>query len=50
MTEFRSRWLPGLGRDGIRVGVHWSGGRPRPATTWSQPTSSSTSWRRWSEA
>ncbi|MCC2317089.1 DUF2750 domain-containing protein [Cellulomonas sp. zg-Y138] len=29
MTEFRSRWLPGLGRDGIRVGVNWSG----PAAT-----------------
>lgn len=25
LAEFRSRWLPGLERDGIRVGVNWSG-------------------------
>lgn len=25
LPEFRSRWLPGLERDGIRVGVNWSG-------------------------
>ena len=23
--EFRDRWLPGLERDGLRVGVNWSG-------------------------
>ena len=25
LAEFRARWLPGLQRDGIRVGVNWSG-------------------------
>ncbi len=26
-AEFCERWVPGLGRDGIRVGVNWSGAR-----------------------
>ncbi len=26
LDEWRSRWLPGLQRDGIRVGLNWSGG------------------------
>jgi hypothetical protein len=25
--EFASRWVPGLERDGVRVGVNWSGER-----------------------
>ena len=25
LGEWRSRWLPGLRRDGIRVGLNWSG-------------------------
>ncbi len=25
--EFRDHWLPGLARDGVRVGVNWSGPR-----------------------
>lgn len=25
--EFRDRWLPGLERDGLRVGVNWSGSK-----------------------
>jgi hypothetical protein len=25
LDEWRSRWLPGLQRDGIRVGLNWSG-------------------------
>lgn len=25
--EFRDRWLPGLDRDGLRVGVNWSGSK-----------------------
>jgi hypothetical protein len=29
LAEFRSRWLPGLERDAVRVGVNWSG----PAAT-----------------
>jgi hypothetical protein len=24
-AEYRDRWLPGLARDGLRVGVNWSG-------------------------
>lgn len=27
LNEWRSRWLPGLQRDGIRVGLNWSGER-----------------------
>lgn len=27
LDEWRSRWLPGLQRDGIRVGLNWSGGK-----------------------
>lgn len=27
LEDFRSRWLPGLERDGLRVGVNWSGER-----------------------
>jgi hypothetical protein len=27
LAEFRSRWLPGLERDGLRVGLNWSGPR-----------------------
>ena len=26
LDEFRARWLPGLERDGLRVGLNWSGG------------------------
>jgi hypothetical protein len=26
-TEFSERWIPGLARDGILVGVNWSGAR-----------------------
>jgi hypothetical protein len=26
-STFRDRWLPGLKRDGIRVGVNWTGSR-----------------------
>jgi len=25
LGDFRSRWLPGLERDGIRVGLNWAG-------------------------
>jgi hypothetical protein len=25
LEEFRDRWLPGLRRDGLLVGVNWSG-------------------------
>jgi hypothetical protein len=25
LAAFRDRWLPGLGRDGIRVGLNWVG-------------------------
>lgn len=27
LDEWRARWLPGLRRDGLRVGVNWSGPR-----------------------
>ena len=27
LEDFRSRWLPGLKHDGLRVGVNWSGER-----------------------
>lgn len=27
LVEWRGRWLPGLKRDGIRVGLNWSGDR-----------------------
>lgn len=27
LDEWRARWLPGLQRDGIRVGLNWSGDR-----------------------
>jgi hypothetical protein len=27
LTEWRSRWLPGLQRDGVLVGLNWSGER-----------------------
>lgn len=27
LEDFRSRWLPGLEHDGLRVGVNWSGER-----------------------
>ena len=27
LDEWRGRWLPGLQRDGIRVGLNWSGDR-----------------------
>ncbi|OYX05184.1 MAG: hypothetical protein B7Z12_04240 [Caulobacter vibrioides] len=27
LEEFRSRWLPGLDRDGLFVGLNWSGER-----------------------
>jgi hypothetical protein len=26
-TDFRDHWLPGLTRDGLFVGVNWSGAR-----------------------
>ena len=26
-SDFRDRWLPGLRRDGLRVGVNWTGTR-----------------------
>ncbi|WP_166435919.1 DUF2750 domain-containing protein [Cellulomonas shaoxiangyii] len=29
LEAFLARWLPGLGRDGLRVGVDWSGMRAR---------------------
>lgn len=25
MSEWRDRWLPGLARDGLQVGINWSG-------------------------
>lgn len=25
LSEWRERWLPGLVRDGLRVGINWSG-------------------------
>lgn len=28
-VEFRDRWLPGLARDGLLVGINWSGPRAR---------------------
>jgi hypothetical protein len=27
LPEWRDRWLPGLQRDGLRVGLNWSGAR-----------------------
>lgn len=27
LNEWRDRWLPGLQRDGVRVGLNWSGAR-----------------------
>ena len=27
LPEWRSRWLPGLKRDGVRAGLNWSGSR-----------------------
>ena len=27
LDEWRRRWLPGLAKDGIRVGLNWSGAR-----------------------
>lgn len=27
LDEWRERWLPGLERDGLRVGLNWSGNR-----------------------
>lgn len=27
LDEWRSRWLPGLEKDGLRVGLNWSGER-----------------------
>ena len=27
LAEWRDRWLPGLARDGLLVGLNWSGGR-----------------------
>ena len=27
LNEWRSKWLPGLERDGLRVGLNWSGSR-----------------------
>ena len=27
MGEFRDRWIPGLTKDGLKVGVNWSGAR-----------------------
>jgi hypothetical protein len=27
LTEFEERWLPGLERDGLLVGVNWTGAR-----------------------
>jgi len=27
LDEWRGRWLPGLAKDGIRVGLNWSGAR-----------------------
>lgn len=27
LNEWRERWLPGLTRDGLRVGLNWSGAR-----------------------
>ena len=27
LDEFLGRWLPGLERDGLKVGVNWSGNR-----------------------
>ena len=27
LTEWRERWLPGLAKDGLRVGINWSGTR-----------------------
>jgi len=29
LDEWRARWLPGLQRDGIRVGLNWSGDSAR---------------------
>lgn len=26
LEEFRGKWIPGLSRDGMRIGVNWSGG------------------------
>lgn len=40
LTEWRAKWLPGLERDGLKVGLNWSGDRatgydvePRAALT-----------------
>jgi hypothetical protein len=27
LEDWRSRWLPGLANDGLRVGINWSGSR-----------------------
>jgi len=27
LADFKSRWLPGLERDGLLVGINWSGDR-----------------------
>lgn len=27
LSDWRSKWLPGLERDGLRVGLNWSGSR-----------------------
>ena len=27
LAEWRARWLPGLRKDGLRVGLNWSGDR-----------------------
>ncbi|WP_082072138.1 DUF2750 domain-containing protein [Pseudarthrobacter chlorophenolicus] len=27
LSEWQAKWLPGLERDGIRVGLNWSGNR-----------------------
>jgi hypothetical protein len=41
LEEFRTRWLDGLERDGLLVGINWSGGRatgydvqPRDVREW----------------
>lgn len=37
LDEWRTRWLPGLRRDGLLVGVNWSGARATRAATTSPP-------------